>query len=108
MKKILLISFCIGNLLVNAQQKSNNPAARHFSETEKYFSFNPFGLIEPQVALGIGYGNRFTERSEYFTELSYVGKNYIYGDLLASLHGARLITQYRYHFLQRWKPILNL
>jgi len=108
MKKTLLICFCICDLLVNAQQKSNTPAARHFADTEKYFSFNPFGLIEPQVAIGIGYGNHFTERSEYFTELSYVGNNYIYGNLLSSLHGARLITQYRYHFLQQWKPILNL
>src|SRR6185436_14938010 len=91
-----------------AQLKQERPRAKRFTETEKYFSFNPFGLIEPQVAIGIGYGNHFTERSEYFAELSYVGNNYIYGDLLSSLHGARLITQYRYHFLQQWKPILNL
>jgi hypothetical protein len=108
MRKVLLIYFCVCNVLVNAQQKSNNPVARHFGDTEKYFSFNPFGLIEPQVAIGIGYGNRFTERSEYFTELSYAGNNYIYGNLLSSLHGARLIAQYRYHFLQEWKRIVNL
>jgi hypothetical protein len=107
MKKLLLICFCLANCIVMAQLKQDRRAANRVGEKESYFSFNPFGLIEPQVAIGAGYGNRFTERSEYFTELSYVGNNYIYGNLLSKLDGARLIMQYRYHFLQQWKPLLN-
>jgi hypothetical protein len=108
MKNTLVIYLCLITFFVDAQIKKDKEQLHRFTRTEKYFSFNPFGLIEPQVAIGIGYGNRFSERSEYFTELSYVGNNYIYGDLLSSLNGARLLLQYRYHLLQQWKPLFNL
>ena len=77
------------------------------SETEKYFSFNPFGLAEPQMATGLGFGNHFTERSEYFTELSYISKTPFYATLPHDLNGYRLLLQYRYHFFEGF-PGLNM
>ena len=78
------------------------------SETEKYFSFNPFGLAEPQIATGFGFGNRFTERSEYFTELSYITKTPFYTTKPNKLNGYRLLLQYRYNILESSIPGLGL
>ena len=90
-----------------AQLKSGKYRHKPGSETEKYFSFNPFGLAEPQIATGFGFGNRFTERSEYFTELSYITKSPFYDTEPDKLNGYRLLLQYRYHILQSM-PTLNL
>ncbi len=80
-----------------------------FSQEGKYISINPFGFAEPHLAIGAGFGNRFTDRSEYFVELSFVSKHPFYDNRLQNkLHGFRLIGQYRYHFLQRWRPLINL
>src|SRR5882757_484057 len=103
MKQLLLISFLYVALTAAAQQKDTTPGKHVFKGTEKYLSFNPFGFIESQLTIGMGFGNRFSKRSEYFTELSYVTKNPIYKGYITSLNGAKLITQYRYHILQRWK-----
>ena len=108
MKKLFFICLCFINLLVNAQLKKNKSIKHRFTESEKYFSFNPLALAEPQIAIGGGFGNRFSERSEYFTELSYVAKHPFYDMPEKSLHGLRFIAQYRYHFLQQWRPLINL
>ena len=80
-----------------------------FTEKEKYFSFNPLALAEPHLAMGGGFGNRFSKRSEYFTELSYVAKQPFYHyTAQKSLNGLRFIAQYRYHFLQQWRPLINM
>lgn len=80
-----------------------------FRGEEKYVTFNPFALGEPHIAIGAGFGNRFTQRSACFAELSYVAKHPFYDNNLQNkLRGFRFITQYRYHFLQRWRPLINL
>lgn len=71
-------------------------------QTEKYFSFNPLALAEPQMAVGAGYGFRWTKRSELFTELSLLSDNPFYKNFDNNLFGFRAITQYRYHFLRPW------
>jgi hypothetical protein len=90
-----------------AQSTGKTSTAFSHTGSEKYFSFNPFGLLEGEMAIGAGFGNRFSERSEYFSELSYLGQNPLYEEGLASLHGFRLIVQYRYYFLQQWRPVFN-
>jgi hypothetical protein len=105
MNKTLFIYFCLCSFIAKAQEKNDKPKIHKYSGNGKHFSFNPLGLAEPQIALGMGFGNHFSERSEYFAELSYIAKNPLYGDIIKSLHGMRLITQYRYHFLQPWRPI---
>lgn len=87
------------NLFAVAQAKKNKTTANKFAQNQKYFSFNPFGFTEPQMAIGAGFGNRFSLRSEYFTELSYVFKTPFYSYQASSLSGFRLVSQYRYHFL---------
>jgi hypothetical protein len=108
MKKLLAIFFCLTNLFVCAQFKINREKYKQYNIGLKYFTFNPFGLAEPQIAIGGGFGNRFTKRSEYFAELSFVSKTPFYNTDVSKLNGFRLIGQYRYHFLQRWKPLINL
>lgn len=100
MKKIFVIFLCLLNLFAAAQSKKNKTATQGLAKGEKYFSFNPFGLAEPQMAIGAGFGCRFSERSEYFTELSYLLKTPFYSYQANSLKGFRFLGQYRYHFLR--------
>ncbi len=106
MRYLLFVCFLLSVVLTRAQGIFRED---RFSNQEKYISFNPFGLAEPHLAIGAGFGNRFTDRSEYFAELCYVLKHPFYDNNLQNqLHGFRFIGQYRYHFLQRWRPIINL
>jgi len=107
MKKLLLVFCCISHFFAKAQFIIlQPPRTTTFTSNEKYFSFSPFALLEPQIAIGAGFGNHFSTRSEYFVELSYLGKNPIYNYLVA-FHGARVIFQYRYHLLKQWRPLIN-
>ena len=108
MKKYILLLLVLYFFKLNAQQIKGKSTQQRFTATEKYFSFNPLALAELQVAIGAGFGNRFSERSEYFTELSYIAKHPFYDMPEKSLHGFRFLAQYRYHFLQRWRPLINL
>jgi hypothetical protein len=109
MKISVLFIFLLPFIMVNAQLKKGRSPKNRFTESEKYFSFNPLALAEPQIALGAGFGNRFSERSEYFTELSYLAKQPFYDySTQKSFQGIRFIAQYRYHFLQQWRPLINL
>jgi Protein of unknown function (DUF3575) len=101
LKKNIAILLCLLNLFAAAQSKKNKTATHGLTQSEKYFSFNPFGLAEPQMAIGAGFGCRFSERSEYFTELSYLLKTPFYSYQANSLNGFRFLGQYRYHFLQK-------
>ena len=103
MKIVLVFVVCLLCLNLNAQLQTRQTKLRHQNET--YFSFNPFGLLEPQIAVGFGFGKRFSLRSEYFTELSYLNKNPLYNENINSFRGIRFLAQYRYHFLQRWESI---
>jgi hypothetical protein len=106
------MKYSIGLLLLfifvksNAQLTTKRPSSPYISN-EKYFSFNPLGLLEPAMAVGVGFGTRPSKRSEYFSELSYLIKNPLYQEYVKSLNGFRFIAHYRYHFLQRRTPILN-
>jgi hypothetical protein len=65
-------------------------------------------VAEPMFAIGPSYGCRFSERSECFFEVAYVSKSPFYDwQDISRLHGARMLAQYRYHFLQQWKPLIN-
>jgi Protein of unknown function (DUF3575) len=107
MKKIVLLPLLFFVILCQAQKNKAVLPQQSFSKYS-YLSFNPFALAEPQFAIGLGYGNRFTERSEVFTELSYVAKHPSYKFKYEKLNGYRFLAEYRYHFLQQWKPIINL
>ena len=101
--------FCFINLSGTAQAKKSQKISNDAILIGKYLCFNPFGLLESQMAIGAGAGSRFSERSEVFAELSYLGNHPFYKyTTLNFYHGARLLAQYRYHFLQRWKPLINL
>ncbi len=109
MRIIAILIFCFTNFTIaNAQLNNSKKAKNSYAESEKYITFNPLALAEPHMAIGAGFGNRFTERSEYFAEFSYVMKPIFYDMNITSLNGYRLLTQYRYHFLQRWRPLINL
>ncbi|MGQ0740326.1 MAG: hypothetical protein ACT4OJ_14840 [Bacteroidota bacterium] len=91
-------------------QFSKNKFGNSFDVKETYFSLNPFSVAEPQFAFGPSFGQRLTERSEYFIEAAYVGKTPFYKNDWQDynmLRGARFIFQYRYHFLQQWRPLIN-
>lgn len=75
-----------------------------YKQTNKYLSFNPLALAEPQMAIGVGYGFRWTNRSELFTELSLLTDNLFYKKFDNNLEGFRLITQYRYYFRHPLMP----
>lgn len=107
MKNYLFLFLMFISVPVFSQFKKNKLNAG-FSEKEKYFSVNFFSIAEPMFAFGPAYGNRFSERSEYFFELAYVAKTPFYDwQDISRLRGARLLAQYRYHFLQQWKPLIN-
>jgi len=101
LKKNLVIFFCLLNLFAAAQSKQHKTAVQGLTKSEKYFSFNPLGLAEPQMAIGAGFGCRFSGRSEYFTELSYLLKTPFYSYQANSLKGFRFLGQYRYHLQKR-------
>jgi len=107
MKKFILLLFVLLCFKVNAQQIKGISTKQRFTEREKYFSFNPLALAEPQMAIGAGFGNRFSERSEYFTELSYLFKTPFYSYQANSLKGVRFLSQYRYHFFGTGRPLIN-
>ena len=92
---------------LQAQHKREKPLAINDFETGKYITFNPFAIFEPQATIGLGFGNRFSQRSEFYGELSYLTKTPFYDYRINDLRGYKIVTQYRYHFLQQWKPIIN-
>lgn len=109
MKKILtLLFFASVFLTCAAQQVKENAENAPAFQKHKYLTFNPFGLVEPQMAVGAGFINHFTERSEYFTELSYIFKSPIYTHIEYKVSGYRLLAQYRYHLFQKGKPLVNI
>lgn len=78
------------------------------SESQLYVSMNLLSAAEPQLPLGASFGARLTDRTELFTEASYVTLSPFWDQKTPDrLRGARLILQYRYHFLQQWKPIFG-
>ncbi|WP_462253610.1 hypothetical protein [Ferruginibacter sp.] len=109
MKIFLVLLFCIIWSNSFSQERQSNFNSRMYTSPAKYISFNPLGLLEPQTAICMGVGTRFSERSEFFTEIAYLGRNRVYKyHELVFYHGFRFLAQYRYHFLQQWRPIINL
>jgi hypothetical protein len=107
MKFSVLILFLFASLGSLAQLRKDRFKIPGF-QNEKYFSFSPFSVGEPQLALGLSFGNRFSERSEYFIETAYIGKTPFYDWRETKwLHGTRMLLQYRYHFLQQWRPLIK-
>jgi hypothetical protein len=106
--KSFLLFFLLVISFVSFSQKKKSKIGNSYDDKEKYFSINFFSVAEPQFAIGPSFGNRFTERSEYFLELAYVAKTPFYDwRSFERLRGARMILQYRYHFLQQWRPLIN-
>lgn len=104
--------FFAGMLLISLpllSQPFHKKSNAGYQGVEKYISLNFLSMAEPHFALGPSAGIRFSERSEVFAEAAYVGRGFTgtYSDL-DRLSGARLIFQYRYHFLQQWRPLINL
>jgi hypothetical protein len=108
--KTSLLLFLLMASISSSSQSGKSKIGSGYDDKEKYISINPFSIAEPQFAIGPSFGSRFTERSEYFLEMAYVGKTPFYKNYTRDferLSGARLIVQYRYHFLQQWKPLIN-
>ncbi|MBS1511750.1 MAG: hypothetical protein JST86_12965 [Bacteroidetes bacterium] len=96
MKKMVLLAIvsCFTTMLFAQQVKDRMALHR------PYVSFNPLGLIEPYAAIGLGLGNHLSNRSGYFTELSFVCNNYIYPKKADHLQGFKYLAQYRYYLMQ--------
>jgi hypothetical protein len=103
MKIIFPFIFIIFDYTSYAQRSINKFVNSQFNTSEKYLTFNPLGIVEPQMAIGIGFSNKFTERSAYFVELSYIKNTVFYNTDVEKLNGFRFLAQYRYHFLQNSK-----
>ena len=99
MRTLVLLLSIVTCLQLSAQQIISDPREEKF-HSERYVSLNPFSFLEGEMAIGAGFSNRFSRRSEYFTELSYLVKNPMY-EFVNALHGFRVIGQYRYHYLPR-------
>src|SRR6476469_2515039 len=99
MRTLVLLLSIVTCLQLSAQQIIGDHRKGKFN-CERYISLNPFSLLEGEMAIGAGFSNRFTRRSEYFTELSYLVKNPMY-EFVNSLHGFKVIGQYRYHYVPR-------
>ena len=97
MRILVLLLFLALCTHVNAQSATADDLDTSFQK-QKYLSFNPFSLVEGSLAIGTGFGNRFSRRSEYFTELSCLANSPLYPYYVASLSGFRFIAQYRYHY----------
>jgi hypothetical protein len=97
MKKYFTVVFCLINLVVHAQTILTKAESKK-NVTGKYFTFNPLGLVEPHLTVGLGFGNKVTKRSGYFTEFSYLTNGALIKNIAAKINGYRFIAQYRYHF----------
>lgn len=103
-----LLSVCLLFSLPVISQSFNKKPGSGYQGVEKYVSLNFLSVAEPQFTFGPSAGIRFSERSEVFAEAAYVGRGFLYEDQKSlRLNGARLIFQYRYHFLQQWRPLIN-
>lgn len=101
-----LFLFILLSSLQAVSQGSEKKKTSRSQDLEKYISMNFFAAAEPQFALGPSFGIRYTERSEFFAEAAYVTRTPFYdNNKLTRLNGARFIIQYRYHFLQQWRPL---
>ncbi len=102
-----LICFVFFNPVLSASQI----ISKETTVKEKYISFNIPALAEPHLAVGPSAGMRITNRSEFFAEASFITRSpirYSFNAGIRQLYGARVIMQYRYHFLQRWKPLVKI
>lgn len=108
MKQILLPVLLLFSSYVFSQDNTLVLKKIEF-EKEKYVSANFLSMAEPQFTFGPSFGYRFTERSEVFAEAAWITKSPFYNDWqgVEKMNGARLLFQYRYHFLQQWRPLLN-
>ena len=105
--KIYFCSFVILlNLSLNAQPSTKKSVAEDFS-SQKYLTFNPFAIFEPQATIGVGFANHFSETGEYYAELSYLTKTPFYEYKSKNLSGYKLVAQYRYHFMHQQKSRMN-
>jgi hypothetical protein len=91
---ILAFNFCCFELY---SQSKNNLSVSNLKQ--KGITFNALAIAEPMGALGIGFYNRVTLRSEYFTELSYLFSSKSFGYYGDIKNGYRFMLQYRYHLI---------
>lgn len=104
MRNVLII--CLLSPLIGMAQFNKEGIKKGFDEREIYVSLNPFSIAEPQFAFGPSAGIRYSERSEVFAEAAWVTRSPFYEDNdYLRLRGARFLFQYRYHFLQEWRPL---
>jgi hypothetical protein len=90
----LAILFLIDVMPLSAQKQYKN---KQLSPVQRGFTFNPLALAEPQAAASLGFYNKQTPHSGYFTELSYVFKAPFYGGADPVTGGFRWLLQYRYY-----------
>jgi hypothetical protein len=97
MKKYMIIIFCFINLFVNAQTIITKAELKK-NKSENYITFNPFGFVEPHMAIGLGFEKKSNKRSGYFAELSYLTKGIFPIRDASKIYGYRFLGHYRYHF----------
>lgn len=88
---------------VSAQPKTDSTFKK-----VKFVSFNLFSLLEPPMAFGVGFGNRWTKRSGFFSEIAYLIPNPLYPNNQNGATGFRFIAQYRSHILKARHRLLFL
>ena len=60
MKKVLAFILIFCNYNSYAQSATHKSTINQFIKSEKYVTFNPLAVAEPQMAVGVGFGKKFT------------------------------------------------
>lgn len=105
MKINLLVFTLFSCCSLIAQQPKDETIVRE--ATGKYLTCNPFAIFEPQATVGLGFGNHFSEIGEYYAEFSYLTKSPFNDSRSNNLSGVKIVTQYRYHYLNHRKTAGN-
>lgn len=96
MKFLFLIFYLAVVTDASSQTQINSSAKNKYIPPKRWLSINPLGFAEPQAAVGIGFSNRLSARSAYFTELSYIINSPFYNYQQNNLRGYRWLFQYRH------------
>lgn len=97
MKKYFTFSGIFLCITVQLFSQPSGKLNKRLPSPQKTITCNIFGIAEPQAAIGIGLDNIITQRSGYFTEMSYIFKAPFYKAPDDITGGYRFIAQYRYY-----------
>lgn len=105
MKTIVFFAIIlVSSQIVFAQEAEKKTDKKH---RDSYITYSPFNWLEAQMPVGLGFANQFSERSEVYTELSWITRTPFYSIEADKLSGFRAIAQYRYHIFGGGFPIIG-